>query len=112
MARVLELAAQEFFRLPAAVAPPGLEAGTISALVNENVRIARRGRALMLDVCDQCGSGVNKRLLRCSDGTAVVHRECTNGHKQHRTSGASEQKATDPRHASGFFVIVEGCDCN
>ena len=66
----------------------------------------------MLEVCDQCGSLVSKKLLRCNDETAVFHRECANGHKQHRTSGKSDQQTTDPRSASSFFVIVEACDCN
>jgi hypothetical protein len=88
-----------------------LEVGMISALVDENLRIARRGRSFMLDVCGQCGSGVSQKLLRCSDGTAVFHRECANGHKQHRTSGESEQQP-DPQRASSSFVMVEACDCN
>lgn len=88
-----------------------LEVGMISALVIENLRVARRGRLFMPDVCDQCGSPVSKKLLQCSDGTAVFHRECANGHKQHRTSGESEQR-TDSEHALSSFVLVEACDCN
>jgi hypothetical protein len=86
--------------------------GTIPALAGGDLRIARGGRGFMPDVCDQCGSGVSKKLLRCSDGTAVFHRECAKGHKQHRISGKSEQPAADREQASGFFVIVESCDCN
>ena len=66
----------------------------------------------MLDVCDQCGSGVSKKLLRCSDGTAVFHRECANGHKLHRTTGNAEQQTGDWYGTSTSFVIVEACDCN
>jgi hypothetical protein len=102
------------FRASAAVASDYgvLQVGTITASVNENLRIARTGRSFMLDVCDQCGSHVSKKLLRCNDGTAVFHRECANGHKQHRSSGKSDQQTTDPRSASSFFVTVEACDCN
>lgn len=66
----------------------------------------------MLNVCYQCGATVSEKLLRCSDGTAVFHRECTNGHKQHRTSGKSESKTTDVPSMSSFFVAIEACDCN
>lgn len=64
----------------------------------------------MLDICDQCGSGVSKKLLRCSDRTAVFHRECVNGHKVHRTTGKDDQQTSDPRH-SASYVIIEACDC-
>lgn len=105
---------EQTFRPSAAVAPVlgVLQVGTITASVNQNLRIARTGRSFMLEVCDQCGSLVSKKLLRCNDETAAFHRECANGHKQHRTSGKSDQQATDPRSASSFFVIVEACDCN
>lgn len=66
----------------------------------------------MLDVCDQCGSSVTKRLLRCSSGTAVFYRECTNGHKLHRTTGKEDQQTAEPHRASTSYVIVEACDCN
>jgi hypothetical protein len=66
----------------------------------------------MLDVCDQCGSSVGKKLLRCSDGTAVFHRECANGHKLHRTTGNAERQTTDWYGSSASFVIIEACDCN
>lgn len=41
----------------------------------------------MRDVCYLCGGGVVKTLLHCSNGTAVFHRECDNGHKLHRITG-------------------------
>lgn len=66
----------------------------------------------MLDLCDQCGSGVSKKLLRCSDGTAVFHRECANGHKLHRTTGNAEQPTMDWYGTLTSFVIIEACDCN
>jgi hypothetical protein len=66
----------------------------------------------MLDVCDQCGNTVSKKLLRCSDGTAVFHRECSNGHKLHRTTGSAERQTTDWYGSSTSFVIIEACDCN
>ncbi len=44
----------------------------------------------MENTCDQCGSSVSKRLLRCSAGPAVFHRECANGHKLHRTTGKED----------------------
>jgi hypothetical protein len=66
----------------------------------------------MLDICDQCGSSVTKRLLRCIDGTAVFHRECINGHKLHRTTGKEDQETADSDPASTSYVIVEACDCN
>jgi phage FluMu protein Com len=64
----------------------------------------------MLDICDQCGSSVSKKLLRCSDRTAVFHRECPNGHKVHRTTSQEDQPTTDS-HRSASYVIVEACDC-
>ena len=66
----------------------------------------------MLDVCEQCGSSVSKRLLRRSDETAVFHRECANGHKLHRTTGKEEQRSADSYQAPISYVIVEACDCN
>ena len=66
----------------------------------------------MLDVCDQCGSGVSKRLLRCSNGIAVFHRECANGHKLHRTTGKEDRQTVDSYLASTSYVIIEACDCN
>jgi hypothetical protein len=65
----------------------------------------------MLDICDQCGSSVTKRLLRCSNGIAVFHRECINGHKLHRTTGKEDQQTADSDRASTSYVIVEACDC-
>jgi len=64
----------------------------------------------MLDICEQCGSSVSKKLLRCSDRTAVFHRECPNGHKLHRTTGKDDPKSSDPRHPASY-VMVEACDC-
>ena len=66
----------------------------------------------MLDVCDQCGSSVIKKLLHCSDGTAVFHRECANGHKLHRTTGNAEPQTMELYNTSTSFVIIEACDCN
>lgn len=66
----------------------------------------------MLDVCDQCGKVVSKKLLRCSDGTAVFHRECPDGHKLHRTTGNAEQKTIDRQGTLTSFVIIEACDCS
>jgi hypothetical protein len=66
----------------------------------------------MLDVCDQCGSSVSKRLLRCSNGTAVFHRECAKGHKLHRTTGEEDQRTTDSYSASTSYVFIEACDCS
>ena len=62
----------------------------------------------MLDVCDQCGSSVSKRLLRCSNGTVVFHRECANGHNLHRTTGKEDHQTTDWYRTSSSFVIVAG----
>jgi hypothetical protein len=64
----------------------------------------------MLDVCNQCGSSVSKRLLRCSNGTAVFHRECANGHKLHRTTGKDDQQTADSYRASMSYVIIEAWD--
>jgi hypothetical protein len=80
--------------------------------LNGNAEIAGEGKSFMLDVCEQCGRGVSKKLLRCNDGTAVFHRECTNGHKLHRTTGNSEQETIDSDGNVTSFVIVEACDCN
>ena len=65
----------------------------------------------MLDVCDQCGSSVNKKLLRCSDGTLVFHRECASGHKLHRTIGNAEDQTMGWCGTLTPFVIIEACDC-
>jgi hypothetical protein len=67
---------------------------------------------IMLDVCDQCGSSVSKRLLRCSNGIAVYHRECANGHKLHRTIGKEDHQTTDWYRASSSYVMIAACDCN
>jgi len=64
----------------------------------------------MEEICDQCGSSVSKKLLRCSDRTAVFHRECANGHKLHRTTGKEDQQSTDSCEAASY-VIIEACDC-
>ena len=66
----------------------------------------------MQDVCEQCGGSVSQRLLHCSNGTAVFHRECANGHKLHRTTGNEDQQAADSYRASTSYVIIEACDCN
>jgi hypothetical protein len=66
----------------------------------------------MLDVCEQCGSSVSKKLLRCSNEIAVFHRECVNGHKLHRTTGKENQPTEDAYQAATSYVIVEACDCN
>jgi hypothetical protein len=66
----------------------------------------------MLDVCDQCGSSVRKKLLRCSNGTAVFHRECAKGHKLHRTTGEADRQIADSYRASASYVVIEACDCH
>jgi hypothetical protein len=67
----------------------------------------------MRDVCDKCGSRVSKRLLYCSKGISVFHRECVNGHKLHRTTGRKEeQPASDSFRSSPSYVIIEACDCS
>ena len=80
--------------------------------LNENAEIAGKGESYMLDVCGQCGSVISKKLLRCSDGTAVFHHECANGHKLHRTTGNAEEQTTDWYDTSASFVTIEACDCN
>jgi hypothetical protein len=65
----------------------------------------------MLNICDQCGSVVSKKLLRCSGGISVFHHECANGHKRHRTTGKEEQPTTDSYRLKSF-VMVEACDCS
>ena len=64
----------------------------------------------MEDICDQCGSSVSKKLLRCSARIAVFHRECANVHKLHRTTGKADQQSTDSYPVTSY-VIVEACDC-
>ena len=73
----------------------------------------------MPEICEQCGSGVIKKLLHRSDGTAVLHRECTHGHKHHRITrqdrgqdqGQDQAQTIDPEGAATSFVIIEACDC-
>ena len=65
----------------------------------------------MREVCDQCGSDVSKKLLRRSDGTAVFHRECANGHKRHRTMPNEEANRAESSRTSTSFVMIEACDC-
>ena len=67
----------------------------------------------MRDVCNQCGGTVTNRLLQRSDRAAVVHRECANGHKQHRVTGeVARQSGDPPEEQSAHFVVVEPCDCD
>jgi len=68
----------------------------------------------MREVCDLCGGSVIKRLLRCSDGAAVVHRECERGHKQHRVTGGARGQTMETldEPASTHIVMIEPCDCN
>ncbi|HWX31560.1 MAG TPA: hypothetical protein VNZ53_29525 [Steroidobacteraceae bacterium] len=66
----------------------------------------------MPEICEQCGSGVIKKLLQRRDGTAVLHRECTNGHKHHRVTRDDEAQMIDPAGAEISFVIIEACDCS
>jgi len=66
----------------------------------------------MPGVCDQCGGRVIQRLLQCSNGAAVFHRECANGHKLHRTIAKEDQQTADLYRASTSYVIIEACDCN
>ena len=97
---------------PAAVARrSNTEFGTITAPLGVDARNVSEGSSFMLDICDQCGSGVSKKLLHRSDGTAVFHRECVNGHKLHRTTGQEDQRTVDS-HESKSYVIVEPCDCS
>jgi hypothetical protein len=65
----------------------------------------------MPEICEQCGFGVMKKLLQRKDGTAVIHRECANGHKYHRITGEAEAPTIDPHRAATSFVIIEACDC-
>jgi len=65
----------------------------------------------MPEICEQCGSGVIKKLLQRNDGTAVLHRECINGHKYHRVTRDDDGQRIDPQHAATAFVIIEACDC-
>jgi hypothetical protein len=65
----------------------------------------------MPEICEQCGSGAIKKLLRRSDGTAVLHRECANGHKHHRITADDQGQTNDPQDAATSFVIIEACDC-
>jgi hypothetical protein len=67
----------------------------------------------MSDTCELCGCSVIKKLLHRSAGTAVVHRECTNGHRQHRvTSNAKPQsECPENRVTTTPFVAIEPCDC-
>ena len=65
----------------------------------------------MPEICEQCGSGVIKKLLRRSDGTAVLHRECANGHKHHRVTRDDQGPTIDSQGAATSFVIIEACDC-
>jgi len=69
----------------------------------------------MPEICEQCGSGVIKKLLQRKDGTAVLHRECIHGHKHHRITrddrGQDPAHTIDPQGAATSFVIIEACDC-
>ncbi|HYR79437.1 MAG TPA: hypothetical protein VEO55_05490 [Candidatus Dormibacteraeota bacterium] len=65
----------------------------------------------MPEICEQCGSGVIKKLLRRSDGTAVLHRECANGHKYHKVTRDDQGLTIDSQSAATSFVIIEACDC-
>ena len=85
--------------------------GTVAAVLDDVQRDSSRKGVIMLDVCDKCGSSVSKRLLRCSDGTAVFHRECTNGHKLHRTTGKKDLQTVDSHRAATSYVMIEACDC-
>ena len=80
--------------------------------LKRDAEVAGKREAFMLNICNQCGKGVSKKLLRCSDGAAVFHRECSNGHKLHRTTGNAEQQSTDQYGTLTSFVIIEACDCN
>ena len=65
----------------------------------------------MPEICEQCGSGVIKKLLQRSDGTAVLHRECAKGHKHHRITGEDGGEARESHDAATSFVLIEACDC-
>jgi hypothetical protein len=66
----------------------------------------------MSDVCGLCRGSVGKTLLRCSAGTAAVHRECVNGHTQHRVLDLElrNRDSKDKASATGF-VAIEPCNC-
>lgn len=79
----------------------------------DRIRHLATRAAPMSDICELCGCSVSRKLLRCRAGTAVVHRECANGHAQHRVTSdpklpaehSGNQAATTP------FVAIEPCDC-
>jgi hypothetical protein len=85
--------------------------GTIPAYLRETSGDRWQRNLFMPEICEQCGSGVIKKLLQRSDGTAVLHRECTNGHKHHRITRDAEAPTIDPQGAANSFVIIEACDC-
>jgi hypothetical protein len=86
--------------------------GTIPALFAGNLRRSVAKEFFMPEICEQCGSGVVKKLLQRNDGTAVLHRECINGHKHHRITRDDEAHITDSQSAATSFVIIEACDCS
>jgi hypothetical protein len=86
--------------------------GTIHALFAGNLRRSVAKEFFMPEICEQCGSGVVKKLLQRNDGTAVLHRECINGHKHHRITRDDDAQTADPQRDSTSFVIIEACDCN
>jgi hypothetical protein len=85
--------------------------GTIPALVAASLWRSVAKEFFMPEICEQCGSGVIKKLLQRNDGTAVLHRECVNGHKHHRVTRDDEARTIDPQRAATSFVIIEACDC-
>jgi hypothetical protein len=87
------------------------EVGTIPAQWRESAEDQSQRKLFMPEICEQCGSGVIKKLLQRKDGTAVLHRECINGHKHHRVTLDDQAPTIDPKDAATSFVIIEACDC-
>jgi hypothetical protein len=88
------------------------EVGTIPAQWMESSGDRSQRKLFMPEICEQCGSGVIKKLLQRNDGTAVLHRECINGHKHHRITRDDEAQPADPQRGATSFVIIEACDCS
>jgi hypothetical protein len=82
----------------------------IPAVVTGKSRRSLAKESFMPEICEECGSGVIKKLLQRSDGTAVLHRECAKGHKHHRIT-ADVLRPNEPQEAATSFVMIEACDC-
>ena len=85
-------------------------------LVQRIGRDDEEGALVMSELCNVCGESVVKRLLHRSDAAAVFHRECANGHRQHRVTGraasATEAGSFREQAASGDYIVIEPCDCD